>query len=85
MDSITQMKEISRSMKPTEVIAAIDKDVGGIDGAESISSLPRDKQQIKNVKRNLFSVDNKDEFSALLTRCKVQQEGFVIRVQAAGY
>ena len=53
--TITRMKEMSRSMKPTEVLAAIDKEVGGIEGAESISSLPRDKQQIKCQAESIFS------------------------------
>ena len=63
---------MTQSMKPRQVIAAIDKEVGCTEGAESINSLPRDKQQIKNVECILFSVDDKDEFAAVLTRCRAR-------------
>ena len=74
--TLARMKEISQVLKPKDVVATIDKEVGGIEMAASTSCLPRDKQQVKNVKRN-FSPDSKDEFAAVLTRCKVDQEGFV--------
>lgn len=50
---------------------------------DSVTDLPRDRQQIRNVRRNLFSVDHKDEFAAILQKCKVDNdEPFIRCIQA---
>ena len=41
--------------------------------------MPRDRQQIRTVHRNLFSVDHKDEFVAILQKCKVDTDDPFIR------
>ena len=51
--------------------------------AMSVTDLPRDRQQIRNVRRTLFSVDHKDEFAAILQKCKVDtDEPFIRCIQA---
>ena len=50
---------------------------------DSVTNLPRDRQQIRNIRRNPFSVDHKDEFAAVLQKCKVDNDKpFIHCVQA---
>ena len=49
----------------------------------SVTDLLRDRQQIRNIRRNLFSVDHEDEFAAILQKCKVDNdEPFICCSQA---
>ena len=80
------MKEVCKERKeknPKQILEIVDREMGGIEKSCSSSSLPRNKQQVRNVKRNLFASSTTDEFSALLARCKVETEGFVRCIQAA--
>ena len=45
-----------------------------IEHIDSVANLPCDRQQIRNVRRNLFSVDHKDEFAAILQKCTADND-----------
>ena len=66
-----------------QILEIIDSEMGGMVESCSSSCLPRNKQQVRNVKRNLSASTTTDEVSTLLARCKVETEGFVCCIQAA--
>ena len=73
------MKYIAKDHKAKEVIEVIDSEKGSIEHIDSVTDLPRDRQQIRNVRRKLFSIDHKDEFAAILQKCKVDSDKPFIR------
>ena len=78
-----RIKEIAKDHKAKEIIEIIDSEKGSIEHIDSVTDLPCDRQQIRNVRCNLFSVDHKDEFAAILQKCKVDNDKPFIRcVQA---
>ena len=81
--TLQRVREIAKEQKPKNVIELIDDEVGGVEEADSLSALTRDNQQVRNTQRNLFA-DKKDEFAAILERCKLNhEEGFIRSIQAA--
>ena len=84
--TIQRLKEVCHDGKeknPKQILEIVDSEMGGIEATSSSSYLPRNKQQVRNVKRTLFASTKSDEFSALLARCKIDTEGFVRCIQAA--
>ena len=81
--TMKRIKEIAKDHKAKEIIEIIDSEKGSIEHIESVTDLPRDRQQIRNIRRNLFSIDHKDEFAAILQKCKVDNdEPFIRCIQA---
>ncbi len=81
--TLQRMREVRKEHKPKDIVEIIDNEVGGIEGADSLSALTRDNQQVRNARRNLFT-DKRDEFAAILERCKLNyDEGFIRSIQAA--
>ena len=73
--TMKRIKEIAKHHKAKEIIEIIDSEKGSIEHIDSVTDLPRDRQQIRNVRRNLFA--------AILQKCKVDNdEPFIRCVQA---
>ena len=50
---LQKMKTLSKSLPPAKVVSRVLKEAGGAEKLTSISSTPRDRQQARDVKRNL--------------------------------
>ena len=66
--TIKRINEIAKDHK-AKVIEITVSEKGSIEHIESVTNLPRDRQQIRNVCCNLFSIDHEDKFAAILQKC----------------
>ncbi len=76
--TLKRMRDVVKELNPKDVVELIDTEAGGIEESDSFSALPRDNEQVRNVRRNLFS-DRRDEFAAILERCKLNLDEHFIR------
>ena len=52
------LKVAAKTNKPQEACVQVEEELGGIDKVSSTSALPRNKQQVASVRRNLFQTSS---------------------------
>jgi len=76
------MLEVARQHRPKDVVEIVDSEAGGVEDADSLSSLTCDNMQVWNA-RYVFT-DSQDEFTAILEWHRLNcNENFIRAVQSS--
>ena len=76
------LKDAAKTDKPQQACIRVEKQLGGIDQVSTISALPRNKQQVASIRRNLFQSSSfSDPIMALVDLHKTEFPKFIRSLQ----
>ena len=76
------LKVAAKTNKPQEACVQVEEELGGIDQVSSTSALPRNKQQVASICRNLFQTSSfSDPIMALVDLHKTELPEFLRALQ----
>lgn len=80
--TLQKLTDVSKKLTPKPTVHAVSSHAGGVLGASSAGSLPRNDRQVKDIRRNMKAQSN-DPLLSVMMMCKESMKHFVRTVTGA--